>query len=236
MTKSNYMKKKIRLLASLLTLMAFLIVLTFSCKKDEVTIGTITDIDGNVYKTIKIGSQWWMAENLKVTKYRDGSPIPNRTNKIEWASIKTGAYCNYDNTASKSTIYGKLYNWYAVNDSRKIAPTGWHVPTDEEWTILTIFLAGESIVGGKLKETGTTHWQSPNIGATNETGFTALPGGMRDGNSTFHNIGFNGSWWSSTEAFSDFAFSRGISCNRSNLDRDSCYEINGLSVRCIKDY
>jgi len=141
--------------------------------------GSVTDIDGNVYQTVKIGNQWWMMENLKVTSYRNGEAIPNVTDTTEWYNLTTGAYCYYDNDAYNTTIYGRLYNWYSINDSRSIAPTGWHVPTDEEWTTVINYLGGESVAGGKLKENGTTHWTSPNNGATNESGFSALPGGYR---------------------------------------------------------
>jgi uncharacterized protein (TIGR02145 family) len=149
---------------------------TFKTTTDVET-NTVTDIDGNIYHTVTIGTQVWMVENLKTTKYRNGDPIPNVTGNA-WAALTTGAYCWYNNDAATyKATYGALYNWYAVADSRNIAPTGWHVPTDAEWTTLTTFLGGESVAGGKLKETGTNHWTSPNTGATNETGFTALPGG-----------------------------------------------------------
>jgi uncharacterized protein (TIGR02145 family) len=199
--------------------------------------GTMTDIDGNVYNTITIGAQEWMAENLKTTKYRNGDAIPYVTNNVTWAALTTGAYCNYDNDAYNGEIYGRLYNWYAVSDSRNIAPTGWHIPTDDEWTILTTYLGGETGSGGELKETGTTHWLSPNIGATNETGFTALPGGFRHTNGEFSNIGKNGYWWSSTECSTSSAFGRDMNYNNSNVYRGSIYnyKYDGYSVRCVKD-
>ena len=151
---------------------------------------TVTDIDGNTYKTVKIGNQIWMAENLKVTHYRNGDIIPNVTNNFEWAYLSTGAWCVHDNDGSYANTYGYLYNWYAVNDIRNIAPEGWHVPTDEEWKELEMYLGMSQTEaddtgyrgtneGGKLKEAGTTHWETPNTGATNETGFSALPGGCR---------------------------------------------------------
>lgn len=144
--------------------------------------GTMTDQDGNVYKTITIGTQTWMAENLRTTKYNDGTAIPNVTDSIAWAALTTGAFCNYKNTTNDVFIatYGRLYNWYAVN-SGKLSPAGWHIPTMDEFNILSAYLGNGSVAGGKMKETGTTHWNyySQNIGATNESGFTALPSGGR---------------------------------------------------------
>ena len=140
--------------------------------------GTVVDIDGNVYNTVTIGTQVWMVENLKTTKYRNGDAIPNVTGNASWVALSTGAYCWYNNDAATyKATYGALYNWYAVGDSRNIAPSGWHVATDSEWTTLSTFLGGESIAGDKLKEIGTSHWLSPNTGATNSNGFTAFPGG-----------------------------------------------------------
>jgi uncharacterized protein (TIGR02145 family) len=195
-------------------------------------VGTVTDIDGNVYHTVTIGTQVWMVENLKITKYRNGDAIPNVTDSTAWYHLTTGAYCNYNNDINNATTYGRLYNWYTVNDSRKIAPTGWHVPTDAEWTTLTDYLGN---AGGKLKETGTAHWNSPNTGATNETGFTALPGGYRIYNGTFRSIGNYGNWWSSTENTTDYAWSRDMGCSHSYVYRTSFIKIPGYSVRCVRD-
>ncbi|OFX31706.1 MAG: hypothetical protein A2X08_16050 [Bacteroidetes bacterium GWA2_32_17] len=196
---------------------------------------TITDINSNTYNTVSIGGQCWMKENLKTTKYSDNTAIPNITNSTTWSNLSTGAYCNYSNTPSNANTYGRLYNWYAVTDTHNICPTGWHVPSDAEWTTLTTYLGGESVAGGKLKETGTTHWQSPNAGATNETGFTALPGGNRYDNGAFYSLGSYGFWWSSTESTTDVAWNRGMSYNLSNVDRGSSTEVDGFSVRCVKD-
>src|SRR5574344_993327 len=162
----------------------------------NITYGSMTDIEGNTYKTVTIGTQTWMAENLKVTKYNDGAAIPNVTDNTAWSKLTTGALCDYDNTPSNSETYGKLYNWHAVNTG-KLCPTGWHVPSDAEWTKLTDYLTSDA--GGKLKETGTTHWNSPNTSATNETGFTALPGGSRGYSGAFLNVCGYGYWWSATE-------------------------------------
>src|SRR5664280_1993486 len=172
-------------------------------------LGTITDVDGNIYNTVTIGTQTWMAENLKTTKYNDGTAIPLVTDNSAWATLTTGAYSNYSDNPSNSTTYGRLYNGYVVdnnaatkvasNGGKNVCPTSWHVPTDAEWITLTTYLGGGSVAGGKLKETGTTHWTTPNTGATNETGFTALPGGYRSTNGAYNNFEDYGYWWSSTE-------------------------------------
>jgi uncharacterized protein (TIGR02145 family) len=202
----------------------------------SVTYGTMTDQDGKSYKTIKIGTQTWMAENLRTTKYNDGTDIPNITGDDEWDGLSTGAYCNYNNTNNTDTIdtYGRLYNWHAVNTG-KLAPKGWHVPTDAEWTQLTDYLGGKSIAGGKLKETGNTHWASPNEGATNETGFTALPGGYRLYSGSFLYIGLNGFWWSATEHNATDAWLRYLYCNYSIVLKKEYDKELGFSVRCVKD-
>src|SRR5690554_4857483 len=200
----------------------------------NITYGSITDIDGNTYKTVTIGTQTWMAENLKVTKYNDGIAIPNVTDNTAWRELATGALCDYANTPSNSETYGKLYNWHAVNTG-KLCPTGWHVPSDAEWTVLTDYLGGESVAGGKLKETGTTHWASPNTGATNETGFTALPGGYRYFNGTFYNVGNYGTWWSATEFNAAGAWFRNVGYDYSDVLRYSNDKEVGFSVRCLRD-
>jgi len=202
----------------------------------NLTYGTVTDIDGNVYKTITIGTQTWMAENLRTTKYRDGTAIPNVTDNTAWSNLTTPAYCWYSNDASSyKSRYGALYNWYAVNTGM-LAPTGWHVATDAEWTTLTTFLGGESVAGGKLKETGTVNWGSPNTGATNSSGFTALPGGCRfnyDG--AFNYAGYDGNWWSSAEDGTNFAWFRTMYYNYGIVFRNNYYKHYGFSVRCIRD-
>jgi uncharacterized protein (TIGR02145 family) len=148
------------------------------------TFNACTDADNNNYSTVQIGTQIWMAENLNTTKYLDGSGIPNVTDSYTWLNLVTGAWCDYGNDPSNAAIYGKLFNYYVVDDPRKICPTGWHVPTMDEWTILIDYLGGVNLASGKLRESGTTHWESPNEGATNESGFTALPGGFRAGYGT----------------------------------------------------
>ncbi|NOQ27751.1 MAG: hypothetical protein GQ564_20500, partial [Bacteroidales bacterium] len=196
---------------------------------------TVTDIDGNVYQTVQIGDQIWMAENLKTTKYNDGTAIALVTDNTEWENLTTGAYCWYNNDeASYKNTYGALYNWYTVITG-KLCPTGWHVPTDAEWTMLTTYLGGESIAGGKLKETGITHWETDNTGATNEAGFTALPGGYRFFNGMFSDIGYRSYWWSATEYGATGAWARSVYYGSSNTSRTANGKKEGFSVRCIRD-
>jgi len=204
-----------------------------------------TDADGNNYKVVKIGTQTWMAENLKTTKYNDGTPIPNVTVDATWATLTTGAYSDYSNTPANSTTYGRLYNWYAVdnnaatkvasNGGKNVCPTNWHIPTDTEWTTLTTFLGDYSVAGGKLKETGTNHWISPNAGATNETGFTALAGGTRSKDGTFSLMGNYGFWWSSSESSAAYGWGVSMFYGNTGNGRVSLDKQNGFSVRCIKD-
>ena len=207
----------------------------------------IIDIDGNTYRTVKIGDRWWMAENLKVTHYSNGDPIPNVSDDGEWIGLSTGAYCEYDNDPANVDTYGRLYNWFAVDDSRNIAPAGWHVPTDAEYKQLEMYLGMSQAEadninwrgtdeGGKLKETGTTHWNPPNTGANNESGFTGLPGGFRDSeNGYFFQIGTFAHFWSSTEDPSLYVWYRSLSCNLSKVMRDFFDKQMGYSVRCVKE-
>lgn len=246
------MKKKLNISIFPLLIMGLFLVFSNSCKKDDdnnptngrttalfntgVTYGTMTDQDGNVYKTVTIGTQTWMAENLRTTKYNDGTSIPYVTKDDELSSLSTGAYWNYDNTSNTDTIatYGRFYNWYAVNTG-KLAPKGWRVPTDADWTQLTTYLGGESVAGDKLKEVGTAHWISPNTGATNETGFTALPGGFSGNYLSFNYIGYYGYWWSSTEGEASKAWSRWIHYNLSYVSKIYGLKERGFSVRCLRD-
>lgn len=235
------MKKKTNLF-SLLLLTGLAVMLTYSCSKSNDSNnptsggGTVTDIDGNVYHTVTIGTQVWMVENLKTTKYRNGDPIPNVTGNAAWAALTTGAYCWYFNdvTTYKAT-YGGLYNWYAAIDSRNIAPAGWHVPTDAEWTTVTTFLGGEVVAGGKLKETGTSHWSFPNTGATNATGFTALPGGGHMSDGAFCYAGGFGYWWTSTASDASYARERDLGCSYAGVGRYYDGKQSGFSVRCVRD-
>ena len=195
--------------------------------------GTVTDISGIIYKTIFIGDQVWMAENLKVIYYRNGDTIQHIIGDNNW-STTTGAFCNYSNNESNVGTYGRLYNWYAVNDSRTIAPEGWHIPTYEEWQTLVNYLRGGS--GGKLKETGTVHWNQYNTGATNESNFTALPGGDRYYNDGYYYLmGKYGYFWSSTASNSNDAWSLILSYKYSGVEWYNSNKGNGFSVRCVRD-
>jgi len=229
----------------------------FDCKKKDnknplshstSETGTMTDQDGNIYKTVKIGDQWWMAENLKVTQYRNGDQIPNITDGTEWMNLRTGAYCAWENDSIYSSVYGYLYNWYAVDDSRNIAPNGWHVPTDDEWKTLEKYLGMSQFgvdregwqrgtnEGGKLKEAGTIHWESPNTGATNESGFSALPSGWRlryEG--TFFYLGYNANFWTSTESDALSAWYRFLTYKDSYVYRWDCSKPYGYSIRLVMD-
>jgi uncharacterized protein (TIGR02145 family) len=197
---------------------------------------TITDYDGNNYKTITIGTQKWMAENLKVTHYRNGDPIPNVSDGSIWKILNTGASCDNSNIPSNTITYGKLYNFYTVSDPRNVCPTGWHVPFDAEWTILVDYLGGENIAGGKLKENGTEHWQNPNVGATNTSGFTALSGGWRLNNGEYYLVGgIGGLWWTSSLYNMNSASNRYIYNDYTNVNRNFSDLKYGLSIRCIKD-
>jgi len=203
---------------------------------DEVTFTTLpfTDVDGNEYKTVIIGTQLWMAENLKTTSYNDGSSIPLVTDGTEWANLTTPAYCFYENDeATYGDIYGALYNYYTASNA-DLCPDGWHVPDASEWATLTTYLGGDSLAGGELKETGLSHWLSPNTGATNESGFTALPGGLRSWNGDFGYITEYGNWGSSTQE-NLLWVSRRIGFNRASIPRLDRYKENGYSIRCIKD-
>jgi uncharacterized protein (TIGR02145 family) len=212
-----------------------------SVKVEDVALTTdITDAEGNTYKTVTIGTQTWMAENLKVSKYSDGTTIPNITDNTQWQNNTTGAWSYYNNDAANNAKYGKLYNWYAVspttNGNKNVCPTGWHVPTDAEWTVLTDYLGGESVAGGKMKEVGATSWNSPNTDATNTSLFTGLPGGYRDYDGNYDGIGGLGGWWSSTESGTNDAWGRGLDYGNGNANRDdSGSKRYGLSVRCLRD-
>ncbi len=185
--------------------------------------------------TIQIGAQKWMKENLNTSFYRNGYAIPQITNATDWASATEGAWCYYNNDPANGEIYGKLYNWYAVNDPRGLAPTGWHVPTEDEWTTLTTTLGGGSVAGGKMKVAGTTRWTAPNTGASNSSGFAGLPGGTRDSNGSFGLIGGYGIWWSSTENDATVAWYRYLNYSLSDVYRDLSVKSGGFSVRCLRD-
>lgn len=204
----------------------------------EFTTLKLIDIDGNTYKTIVIGTNVWMAENLKTTKFNDGSPIELVENKFTWGQLTTAAYCWYNNDKVQvGNTYGALYNWFAVN-TLKVCPSGWHIPSKSEWTTLINSIGGESVAGGKLKEMGTLHWLSPNSGATDEYGFSVLPGGYRSDVGDFFNIASFAYLWSSSEGIASEAWGYDFVYDASRV-RKSNYVDNktmGFSVRCIKDY
>jgi uncharacterized protein (TIGR02145 family) len=216
------------------------VILMFSLGPIVIKGQTVMDNDGNVYRTIKIGTQVWMAENLKTTKYRNGDLIETtfplawdlrveRTPKYQWA---------YDGNESNVVTYGRLYTWYVVTDTRRVCPIGWHLPTDSEWTILTSYLGGEKEAGGKMKEAGFFHWRSPNTAATNESGITVLPAGYRGLNGRFSLIEYSAFFWSSTEYSFTYAYIRNLyyfSTDSTIIQRYARNKKLGLSVRCIKD-
>ena len=242
------MKKKNRFWISPLIIIMGLLFLAGFCQKDDDddTPGEITDKDGNVYTSVIIGTQEWMAENLKTTKYNDGTDIPLVTDAHEWSDLTTNAYCWYNNDAATyKTPYGALYNWYAVNTG-KLCPTGWHIPTDEEWKQLEMYLGMSQAdanntgwrgtdEGGKLKEAGNSHWDSPNTGATNESGFSALPGGYRETSGSFLYTDLAGDYWSASQYLSGSAWSRLLHYNFSNIRRDGLDKHFGFSIRCVRN-
>jgi uncharacterized protein (TIGR02145 family) len=224
-----------------LFLLISLLIVILTCKKDSDdsnnnsnnnnSSGKVTDADGNVYNTVIIGTQCWMKENLKTTKYNDSTAIPNVTDNTAWVQLSTPGYCFYNNdVATYKNTYGALYNWYAVNTG-KLCPAGWHVPSDAEWQVLVDYLGGDHVAGGKLKS--TSGWNSPNTGATNSSGFTALPGGNRGDGSWYK--GYSGTWWSSTEEISTHAWERNLGWNSSDMYKYASGKYDGYSVRCVRD-
>lgn len=209
-------------------------------------IGTVTDIDGNVYHTITLGTQVWMVENLKTTHYNDGTSLPNVTDNTAWANATSGTYCDYANNPANSTDYGRLYNLYAIKDSRKLAPAGWHIPSFSEWVTALYYLGGGGIAGGRMKEAGFTHWDYPNTGADNSSWFTALGSGFRSAgpNAPFVALKRRAVFWSSS---SDYSFSPSSpfitaiiladnsaswSYQQGSIGGGTSY---GYTVRCVKD-
>jgi uncharacterized protein (TIGR02145 family) len=180
-----------------------------------------------------------MSKNLDVAFYRNGDPIPQVTDRAAWAALTTGAWCYYNNDPILGNKYGKLYNWYAVNDPRGLAPQGWHVPSDAEWTTLATTLGGASVAGGvaggKMKEPGTSNWLPPNTGADNSSGFAGLPGGTRQDDGIFSILGINGYWWGVPEFDTTFGWSRFLSCTSGSFNRSATNKRGGISVRCLRD-
>jgi uncharacterized protein (TIGR02145 family) len=230
-----------------LLLLSIAIGFTFtSCKKSDLgtptapppstPLNTVKDIDGNVYTTVTIGGKTWMVENLKTTRYSNGDLIANVSDNTAWVGLTTGAYCNYDNNTANASTYGRLYNYYAVNDSRALAPKGWHIATDDEWLELETALGGWRIAGGPLKETGTAHWASPNTGATNSSKFTALPGGVRKNDGPFNVLGTAGYWWTATEFNSANAWVHTMDYSYTEVYSLYIPKRIGCAVRCVKNY
>jgi uncharacterized protein (TIGR02145 family) len=200
----------------------------------------IYDTDGNYYNTVLIGEQCWMKENLKTTKYRNGTPIENPTNNSGWQNNTIGAYAWYDNDISWKDSYGALYNWHAVKSIHGLCPNGWHVPTDAEFTTLTNYLGSLNVAGGKMKSPRTVpdphpRWESPNIGATNESGFTGFSAGWRFSNGEFNYLGYIGYWWTSSSYSIYSAYNRYIYFNGISVYRDFFSKADGYAVRCLKD-
>lgn len=240
------MKKKNRILIHPLILTAVVLIFTNGCKKDipEISYGSMTDQVGNIYKTVEIGTQTWMAENLKTTKYNDDSAIPNVTGNTSWINLTTPAYCWYDNDeATNKPLYGALYNWYTVKTG-KLCPTGWHVPSDSEFKTLEMTLGmSQTQADGTLwrgTDQGTqmknsTGWKDGENG-TNSSGFSALPGGYRfrlDG--VFNNIGELSYWWCSDESAPTTCYYRRLDGSNPGVYRESTIKTAGKYVRCIKD-
>lgn len=211
----------------------------------NLTYGNMCDQDGNIYKTIVIGTQEWMAENLKATHYRNGELIPVVTINNTWGNLTTGSTCWYNNdSAGYNCPYGMLYNWYAASDFRNLCPTGWHVPSDSEWNTLIGYLdpsfnpmafgIQSSLAGVKMKSIGTLHWNSPNVPSDNSSGFSGLPGGYRVNFGQF-NLGNDGAWWSSSERDTNAAWIRDLGFDDGRVDRYVNFKTYGYSVRCLKD-
>jgi uncharacterized protein (TIGR02145 family) len=197
--------------------------------------GCIKDFEGNRYKTVAIGTQRWMAENLKSTRYNDGTLIPEVRDNDTWAKLTTPGYSWYNNDSIENKkTFGAIYNWYTINTD-KLCPTGWHIPTDSEWHTMLASFDDSNLAGGKLKEAGTTHWKIPNNGATNKSGFTALPGGYRSIEGIFNFIGISGYWWTSTEYDNSSAFFYNLRYKYSLAYKYRSEKFCGFSVRCVKD-
>jgi uncharacterized protein (TIGR02145 family) len=202
--------------------------------------GTMTDQEGNVYKTIQLGDQEWMAENLKTSIYRNGDAVVTDLSNAEWAGASAGAWTFYNQEAANSCPFGKLYNWYAAVDGRMLCPLGWHLPTTEEWTVLIDLLGGSNQSGGAMKtvgsiEGGTGFWYAPNAGASNSSGFSGLPGGYRTANGNFAEMGYNAYWWSATEVGTSLAWYRGLIEENAYTIGGYISKRSGFSIRCVRD-
>lgn len=228
------MRNNYRTLPEVALMLLFFALVTSGCKKngDPEIPATLTDVDGNVYNVVIIGQQGWMKENLKVTRYRDGAVIPNVTGTTEWASLTSGAWSEYNNSASYGTLYGKLYNGFAV-ETGKLCPDGWRVPTSEDWTELRESLGGRSVAGGEMRHAGTTLWKAPNEGATNSSEFTALPGGFRGPTGLFYMISEVALWWSSSSSEGKLPYWITTYSDLQLIENNPVPKTNGIAVRCI---
>jgi uncharacterized protein (TIGR02145 family) len=198
--------------------------------------GTVTDIDGNEYHTVAIGSQVWLVENLRVTHYRDGTAIPDVSDNDEWSNLTTGAFCAPEqDTSGGGEAYGLLYNFHTVNDSRGLGPEGWHVPTAAEWRTLIEALGGVRVAGGRMRETGSGHWRIRVPGSTNASGFSALPAGGRGRFGSAGDAGYYATWWSSTSHDVTYAWHWGLYPDKNSIRYNPGHKASGFSVRCIKD-
>ena len=202
--------------------------------------GPVTDIDGNKYPVIRIGDKLWLQKNLRVKRYRNGDAIPEIPADAQWKTLTSGAFCYYDNQESADSVYGKLYNWHTVTDSRGLCPAGWHVAGNEDWEAMGTVLGGNSVAGGKMKLTGTIEggsglWYAPNADATNASGFTGLPGGYRINYGTYYSLGNVGYFWSATDTASVNAWNYILDANNGELKRNYNLKTNGFSIRCCKD-
>lgn len=212
----------------------------FTCLADSafsevIPYGSAVDIDGNVYRTVIIGEQEWFAENLRSEHFANGEEIPAVPYYLDWYYLYTSGWCYFGGSEVNNCPHGKLYNWYAASDERNVCPSGWHVPGDDDWTVLSEYLGGEAVAGGKLKTEDDAYWWAPNTGATNETGFSALPSGYRFYVGIFYSMGEVVYWWSSTEGDTTSAWLRGIEYNEEELQRQNYHKGLGFSIRCVRD-
>jgi uncharacterized protein (TIGR02145 family) len=223
-------KATTNLTAFLAILTEFLIFLSLtSCTENTIDSPTVG------VESVKIGTQVWMKTNLNVDHYRNGDPIPQVTDPEEWSKLTTGAWCYYNNDPAMGAIYGKIYNWYAITDPRGFLEEGWRVPNEQDWTILTTYLAGEHVAGSKLKEAGTAHWNYPNNNATNSSGFSALPGGYRSLDGLFGGLGSNADFWSYSNDTTSRSWDMYLHNDRDYLIKDSMSKCDGFSVRLVKN-
>ncbi len=234
-----------------ISILIFLTIFLVACKKKEVnlisaptisstityntnlTYGSVKDVDGNTYKTITISGEEWMAENLKVTRYNDSTPIPFVFDSVAWINLSDAGYCLYKNNPTNKDLYGLLYNYYVIS-TKNVCPKGWHIPSDEEWSNLTNVLGTSVVAGGKMKEAGDSHWIGLNELTSNSSGFTALPGGVRDYDGVMVGQRYMGYWWTSLEQSADFAYVRYLH-NDAHCERSYILKNYGISIRCLKD-